>query len=176
MRLLFPKLSQLLPASWRPELRRGVRLAIDVGKARVGVARCDEDAILAVPVKTLRRDRYEADIDEAADLVEEYSAMEVIVGLPRHLNGKSSASARDARQWARNLALLIEPVTVRLIDERLTTVSAHRSLHEAGRSERNFRSVVDQAAAVVILEQALDTERNTGKPAGELVRPSHTGG
>ncbi len=153
-----------------------MRLAIDVGKARVGVARCDEDAILAVPVATLRRDRYDADLDEAADLVEEHGAIEVVVGLPLHLDGRTGVSARDARRWARALADRVQPVTVRLVDERLTTVAAHRRLHEAGRHERTFRSVVDQAAAVVILEQALETERRTGSPPGELLRPATRGG
>ena len=88
------------PAGFRP----GVRLAFDVGKARIGVARCDQDAILSVPVLTLRRDRYGADLDEAVDLVEEYGAFEVIVGLPKHMGGGSSSSTRDARAWARDLA------------------------------------------------------------------------
>ena len=113
---------------------------------------------------------------EAADLVEDLGVIEVIVGLPRHLDGRTGASARDARRWARALADRVRPVTVRLVDERLTTVTAHRSLHEAGCHERGFRAVVDQAAAVVILEQALETERRTGAPAGELLRPTIRGG
>lgn len=156
-------------------MRSGVRLAFDVGKARIGVARCDAQAILAVPVQTLRRDRYGADLDEAADLVAEHQASEVIVGLPKQLSGKGSASARDARKWARELAVIIAPVPVRLVDERLTTVTAQRELHEAGMAAKNFRPVVDQAAAVIILEQALETERRTGQPAGELVPPSQRG-
>lgn len=156
-------------------MRPGVRLAFDVGRARIGVARCDPDAILAFPVETLRRDRYGADLDEAADLVAEHEACEVIVGLPRSLGGGSSSSTRDAWRWARELAGIIAPVTVRLVDERLTTVSAHRSLHEAGLREKSFRGVVDQAAAVVILEQALAAERSTGTPAGERVQPSKRG-
>ncbi|WP_147681268.1 Holliday junction resolvase RuvX [Actinomyces ruminicola] len=156
-------------------MRTGVRLAFDVGKVRVGVARCDADAILAVPLTTLHRDRYGADLEEAADLVDELSAMEVIVGLPRSLSGGSSRSTKDARRWAGELAALIAPVRVRLVDERLSTVSAHRALHESGRREQNFRSVVDQAAAVVILEQALATERSTNTPAGDVAAPIQRG-
>ncbi|WP_279014546.1 Holliday junction resolvase RuvX [Actinomyces oris] len=160
------------PTQFRP----GVRIAFDVGKARIGVARCDQDAILSFPVVTLRRDRYGADLDEAVDLVEEYGAFEVIVGLPKHMGGGSSSSTRDARAWARDLASrLPQRVCVRLVDERLTTVSAHRDLHAAGLKERSFRGIVDQAAAVVILEQAITTERMSGVPAGERVHPIKRG-
>ncbi|MCR2052267.1 Holliday junction resolvase RuvX [Actinomyces bowdenii] len=156
-------------------MRPGVRLAFDVGKVRIGVARCDQDAILAFPVETLRRDRYGADLDEAADLVAEHEALEVIVGLPRRMGGGSSSSTRDSRRWAQELAGIIAPVPVRLVDERLSTVSAYRGLHEAGLREKSFRSIVDQAAAVVILEQALAAERSTGAPAGERVHLSKRG-
>jgi len=153
-----------------------VRLAFDVGKARIGVARCDQDAIMSVPVVTLRRDRYGADLDEAVDLVEEYGAFEVIVGLPKHMGGGSSSSPGYARRCARDLASILPPqVCVRLVDERLTTVTAHRDLHEAGLKERSFRGIVDQAAAVVILEQAISTERTSGVPAGERVHPIKRG-
>ncbi|WP_250738925.1 Holliday junction resolvase RuvX, partial [Actinomyces sp. 186855] len=145
------------------------------GTARVGVARCGADAILAVPVSTLSRDRYGADLDEAADLVEEHAAVEAVVGLPRQLAGGSSSSTRDARRWARRLASLITPVPVRLVDERMTTVTAQQALHASGRHAKDFRAVVDQAAAVVILEHALETERRTGSPAGELVVPTRAG-
>lgn len=156
-------------------LRPGVRLAFDVGKARVGVARCDAEGILAVPVTTLRRDRYGADLQEAADLVEEHDAIEVVVGLPTNLRGKSTPSTKDARRWALELAGMVGPVAVRMVDERLTTVSAHQALHGAGLKERSFRAVVDQAAAVVILNQALEAERRSGAPTGELVNPTRRG-
>ena len=91
-------------------------------------------------------------------------------------NGGSSSSTRDARRWARDLASILPPqVCVRLVDERLTTVTAHRDLHEAGLKERSFRGIVDQAAAVVILEQAISTERASGVPAGERVHPIKRG-
>ena len=150
--------------------RTGVRLAFDVGKARIGVARCDQDAILSFPVVTLRRDRYGADLDEAVDLVDEYGAFEVIVGLPKHMGGGSSSSTRDARRWARDLASrLPQRVCVRLVDERLTTVAAHAALTEAGREIRRQRDIVDQAAASIILNTALETERRTGRAPGQGV-------
>ena len=152
------------------DFRPGVRIAFDVGKARIGVARCDQDAILSFPVVTLRRDRYGADLDEAVDLVDEYGAFEVIVGLPKRMGGGSSSSTRDARNWARDLAGRLHPqVCVRLVDERLTTVAAHAALTEAGREIRRQRDIVDQAAASIILNTALETERRTGRAPGQGV-------
>ncbi|MFD1719177.1 Holliday junction resolvase RuvX [Georgenia deserti] len=152
------------------QLRRGVRIAVDVGRVRIGLARCDPDGILATPVRTVQRSNAAPDTDlrEIADLVGAENALEVLVGLPRSLNGKNGPAATTARQYARALADLVD-VPVRLVDERLTTVSAHQALHSAGRSGRRHREVVDQVAAVLILEQALESERRTGVPAGEAV-------
>jgi putative Holliday junction resolvase len=153
-------------------MRTGVRIAVDVGSARVGVAATDRTATLASPVTVLRRDvRGLRDLDELAGLVGEREAVEVIVGLPRTLRGRDSTSTTDARRYAAALAARIAPVPVRLVDERLTTVSAAQQLRAAGRDARSSRSVVDAAAAVVLLEAALDRERNTGAPAGEQVQP-----
>lgn len=150
----------------------GVRVAVDVGSARVGVAASDRTATLASPVVVLRRDvRGLRDLDELAALVSEREAVEVIVGLPQTLRGRDSASTADARAYAAALAARIAPVPVRLVDERLTTVSATQQLRAAGRDARASRTVVDAAAAVVLLEAALDRERNTGAPAGEQVQP-----
>ncbi len=150
-------------------LRPGVRLAVDLGQARVGVARTDPAGLLATPVATLRRDTgAETDMDRIVDLAEETGAIEILVGLPRSMDGAERTSARTVRRWAGRLAGRAG-VPVRLVDERLTTVSAHRLLHEAGRAERSHRAVVDQVAAVVILESALDQERRTGEPAGSPV-------
>lgn len=148
-------------------MRRGKRFAVDVGEVRVGVATCDPDGILATPVATLRR--RQRDITDVAQMVSDAEAIEVIVGLPFNMDGSEGASARHARKWARQLARRIAPVPVRMVDERLSTVTAHSQLHAAGRDMRSHRSVVDQAAAIVILETALETERRTGKPCGELV-------
>ena len=148
---------------------RGIRYGVDVGKARVGVARCDPDGVLASPVATLRRDRKRgSDLTELTGLITEWEAVLVYVGLPVNLRGASTASTQDAVDYARELQQRLQgagsEAEVRLVDERLTTVSAQRQLHEAGRTVKDSRSVIDQAAAVAILEQALETEH--GAPAG----------
>jgi putative holliday junction resolvase len=153
-----------------PGLRRGVRLGVDVGTVRIGVARCDAAGILATPVRTVARRKDGADVAEIAGLVREHEAIEVLVGLPRSLSGREGKSAGAARGYAVRVAAAVAPVPVRLVDERLTTVSAHQALHASGRPGRRHREVVDQVAAVMIVEQALEVERRSGKPAGELVR------
>ena len=149
-------------------MRTGVRLGIDVGRARVGVARCDPHGMLATPVETLAR--REEPVASIRRLVDEFEAIEVIVGLPLSLSGAETASTADSRDIAEQLAAVLA-VPVRLVDERLTTVSAARGLREAGRTAKNSRSVVDQAAAVILLQHALDLERSTGNPPGALVEP-----
>jgi putative holliday junction resolvase len=153
-------------------MRAGVRLAVDVGSVRVGVAVTDPAATLALPLTVLRRDRRDThDLDQLTQLVTEREAIEVVVGLPRTLRGRDSTSTDDARSYAAALAARIAPVPVRLVDERLTTISATQQLRAAGRDARTSRGVIDAAAAVVLLESALDRERNTGTPAGEQVQP-----
>ena len=146
--------------------RRGVRLGVDVGKARVGVARCDPDGMLAVPVETVPRN--EASVARLTALANEYDAFEVLVGLPVSLSGGDTASTADARAFAGELATATGR-PVRLVDERLSTVSAHAALRESGRSQRSSRRIVDQVAAVVLLQQAIDVEKGTGTPAGLLM-------
>jgi putative holliday junction resolvase len=154
-------------------VRRGVRLAIDVGSVRVGVARSDPDALLATPVATLPRGG--SDLDDICGLVADLNVVEVVVGLPRSLSGQESHAAAAAREYARALVTRLrerrQATEVRLVDERLSTVAAERAMRAAGRSGRQQRAVVDQAAAVVILQHAMDAERVTGSPAGEAVPP-----
>jgi putative Holliday junction resolvase len=145
-----------------------VRLGIDVGKARVGVARCDADGLLAVPVETVPRD--EATVARIAAITTEYDAFEILVGLPISLSGGETASTDDARTVAADIARAIG-LPVRLVDERLSTVSAHAALRSSGRSQRSSRKLVDQIAAVVLLQQAIDVEKSTGNPAGVLLDP-----
>ncbi len=151
----------------RVPVRRGVRLAIDVGSARIGVARCDPGGTLASPLTTVTRGK--GDLARLAELAGETGAVEVIVGLPTTLSGQDGKAAADARGFARKLAARVAPVPVRLVDERFTTVTAHDALRAAGRDSRARRGVVDQAAAAVLLQAALDAERSTGHPAGEPV-------
>lgn len=151
-------------------IRPGVRLGVDVGEARVGLAVCDPAGILATPVATLRRDHDgEGDLDQIVAEATERGAIEVIVGLPRALSGVEGVAAQAIRGYASVLHRRLGGIPVRLVDERLSTVDAHRSLHASGVPGRSHRARVDQAAAVVILQAALDTERSTGRPAGERI-------
>ncbi|GFG49285.1 Holliday junction resolvase RuvX [Mycolicibacterium agri] len=138
---------------------RGRRLGVDVGKVRIGVAVSDPDCILATPVETVRRDRSDRHLRRLAQLVDELEAVEVVVGLPRTLADRTGPSAEDAIDIADALARRVAPVPVRLADERLTTVTAQRSLREAGVRARSQKGVIDQAAAVGILQSWLDQRR-----------------
>ncbi len=148
-------------------MRHGTRLGIDPGDARIGVARSDPSGFLATPVETVARQS--GDLDRIAELVSEEGVVEVVVSLPRSLSGREGPAALKVREFALTLARRIAPVPVRLCDERLTTVSAESMLRERGRKGSKRRAVVDQAAAVVILQQALDTERSSGRLPGEIV-------
>ena len=151
-------------------MRFGVRLGVDPGDARIGVASSDPSGFLATPVETVRRGK--GDVRRIAQLVEEREAVEVVVGLPRSLSGTEGPAAEKVREFAARLARRVAPVPVRLCDERLTTVSAESILREQGRSGARRRAVVDQAAAVLILQTALDTERLSGRAPGEIVEVS----
>jgi putative Holliday junction resolvase len=140
---------------------RGRRLGIDVGSVRIGVASSDPDGILATPVETVRRGRSGKHVRRLAELAAELEAVEVIVGLPRTLADRTGPSAQDAIELAEALARRVAPTPVRLADERLTTVSAQRSLRAAGVRAKEQRAVIDQAAAVAILQSWLDQRRAT---------------
>ena len=148
-------------------MRAGVRLAVDVGSVRIGVARSDPDGILASPLSVVRAGPDE--LDELAALTASSDAIEVIVGLPTSLSGQDFVAVSIVRGFAAELAWLIAPVPVRLVDERFTTTQAHDALRQGGKGSRARRGVVDAAAAAVLLQGALDTERATGHPPGELV-------
>ena len=145
----------------RPSSRRAGRvLGVDVGTVRVGVALSDPTGVIASPLETLRRAKDGSDLDRLAALVVEHEVAEVVVGEPRHLSGASGASAQDARAYSEALAGRITDVPVHLIDERLSTVTAAGHLREGGIDSRKQRSVIDQAAAVVILQQYLDSRQS----------------
>jgi putative pre-16S rRNA nuclease len=151
----------------KPAPTRGVRLGVDVGTVRIGVSRSDPDGLLATPVTTLARDRQPdtADTPRATDLlalaqfVGEYDAVEVVVGLPITLRGDESFAAKEARRYAGRLSALIAPVPVTLADERLSTALATRRLSDRGVRGKRRRAVVDQVAAVEILQSWLDAHR-----------------
>jgi putative Holliday junction resolvase len=150
-------------------LSQGVRLGVDVGAVRVGVAVSDPDGILATPLCTLARDRrtdeevgdgsVPTDIAELARLVAERDVVEVVLGLPVTLAGRDGLASVQVRAYADRLSSIIDPVPVRLADERMSTVVATRRLSERGLRGRKQRAVVDQAAAVEILQSWLDTQR-----------------
>lgn len=174
-------------------MSRGVRLGIDVGAARVGVARSDPQGTLAVPVETIHLTKSSAakaeqsgksgrrisdkrsggqlvdPIERISQLVEEYEVAEIFVGHPVGLSGKKGPAAELAEEFANKLAASTPDITVRLLDERLSTVQAQQNLHSSGISTRQGRSVIDQAAAVIILQTALDAERSNGEPIGTIV-------
>jgi putative Holliday junction resolvase len=139
---------------------RGRRLGIDVGTVRIGVAVCDPDGILATPLETVRRERDGRHLRRLVKLAGEHEVVEVVVGLPRTLADRAGTSARDAVELADALAARIAPIPVRLVDERLTTVSAQRALRDAGVRAKNQRTMVDQVAAVAILQTWLDQRRS----------------
>lgn len=148
-------------------MRFGVRLGIDPGDARIGVARSDPSGMLATPVETVPRGA--GDIDRIVAIALEEDAVEIVVGLPRSLSGREGPAAAKVREFAALVARRVAPTPVRLCDERLTTVTAEGMLRERGRKGSKRRAVVDQAAAVVILQHALDTERASGRVPGEKV-------
>jgi putative Holliday junction resolvase len=143
---------------------RGRRLGVDVGSVRVGVAICDPDGILATPLATVPRDSTQrddlpSDMTEIARLVREYEVVEIIVGLPVNLAGKEGPAATVTRQYADAIKTVVDPVPVLMVDERMSTVAATRRLSERGVRGKRQRAVVDQAAAVEILQSWLDTQR-----------------
>lgn len=156
------------------ETVHGSRLGVDVGRARVGLAATDPAGILASPVATLTRDVTNLlDVHRIVDEAIERDAVRVYVGDPINLRGQQTASTHDAHRFARHIARALAEAElstqVRLIDERLSTVSASQKLHQAGVSSRHQRSVIDQLAAVAILEHAMMLEEHSGANTGTLV-------
>lgn len=155
-------------------MRTGVRLGIDVGRARIGVAASDPHGMLAMPVRTVARARGAAagaaDVGEILAEAAEREALELVVGLPLSLSGAETPSTQDAKDFA--VLLTAGGIPVRLVDERLSTVSAQSALRASGRSSKQSRSVIDQAAAVVILQHALDAERASGAAPGSVLHPA----
>lgn len=146
--------------------RRGVRVGLDIGSVRVGIARCDPEGILAVPVTVVPRG--EGDLQAIAKLVTEHEAIEVLVGLPVTLRGEEGIAAESVREFSQELLRYVT-VPLRLVDERLSTVAAQRSLHDAGRNTRTSKSVIDAAAAAYMVQGAIEFEKTNSVPAGTLV-------
>ncbi|WP_216902741.1 Holliday junction resolvase RuvX [Nocardia alni] len=170
-------------ASDRPDAAtdpgRGRRIGIDVGTVRIGVASSDPDGILATPVETVTRAAkgkgaargaaggVPADLARIAQIVREYEAVEIIVGLPRTLRGENGSSATLAMKFAEQLHAVLPDVPIRLSDERLTTVTAARALRDSGVRARGQRQMIDQAAAISILQGWLDERSAVLRSAGD---------
>ena len=146
-------------------LPRGVRFGIDVGKVRIGVAQSDPDGLLAMPVETVQRQE-DGSVEALCARIVQLEPVFIYVGLPLSLDGSHTASTADAIALAHVIGAGTG-VQVQLIDERLSTVSAQSVLHASGKTTKSSRGVVDQVAAVMILQQALDMERAQGKTAGQ---------
>lgn len=148
-------------------MRVGVRLGLDIGSKRIGVARCDRDGLLAVPVIAL---------DATADwkralrsLLDEYEVFEIVVGIPVSLRGAEEVAAQQIRERVAEIKAEFPGLPIRGVDERMSSAAANKQLREAGHSTRSARTHVDSLAAAGILEFALEIERRTGQPAGELM-------
>ncbi|MCZ4518320.1 Holliday junction resolvase RuvX [Rhodococcus ruber] len=142
---------------------RGRRIGIDVGSVRIGIASSDPDGVLATPVETVPRSKIKGpdapDVVRVAEIVAEYEAVEIVIGLPRTLRGERGSAVDAAEKFGRSLHRRLGDVPIRMADERLTTVSASRALRDSGVRAKNQRSVIDQAAAVAILQGWLDERR-----------------
>lgn len=150
-------------------MRTGRRLAIDVGKVRIGVAASDFHAILASGLETVARGaELEPSLKRIVELVTEIDPIEIYVGLPVSMSGSHSASTADAIEFAKQLSLYVSP-EIRLIDERMTTVTAANALKLSGRDSKSGRQIIDQIAATVILEQAMEQEKSSGIKPGKAM-------
>lgn len=149
-------------------MRHGVRLGVDVGTVRIGIAVSDPEGRVATPLETVLRGRH--DLGRIAEIATNWAVVEVVLGLPLSMSGAEGPAARAVRDYSVTLAARVAPLPVRLVDERLSTVSAERGLRNAGVEGRRRRAVIDQVAAVQILQAALDTERTSGRAPGEMVQ------
>lgn len=144
--------------------QRGVRLALDWGRARIGVAACDPDGVMAYPVETINAK--DEPLRRIRALVAEYEPVEVVFGWPRNLAGKEGPAVDALRLVLADLEMAIAPVPVVLVDERMSTAEATRKLAAAGKDSRARRGIIDQVAAVGILDSALESRRAGGQPHG----------
>jgi putative Holliday junction resolvase len=134
---------------------RGRRIGIDYGDVRVGVAISDPEAILVSPLITLKNDSEL--FKNIAEIVEEHQPIYVALGSPVHLSGESGSKAASVAEFAAKLKSSIS-VDIYMIDERLTTKSAQTQLREVGIAANKSKAIIDQVAAVNILNQALNLE------------------
>ena len=148
-------------------MRTGVRIGLDLGSKRIGVARSDRDGLLAVPVAVLDAT---ADWEQQfAALLAEQPVLEVVIGMPITLRGTAELAAEQMRARIHEIHARFPELQLRIVDERLSSSTANRQLRAAGHDTKSARTVVDAVAAAELLEYALEFERRTGQPAGELL-------
>ena len=150
-------------------MRKGVRLALDLGGVRTGVARCDASGVLASPMAVWQASSAAELIPLLSLALAQDEVLEIIVGLPTDLRGNEAVAAHSVRSLVHDLAVALPTVTFRLVDERLTTAAARKQLQAAGYSTRTDKALIDAAAATILLEDALEAERRQGVPPGEPV-------
>ena len=138
-------------------MQRGRRIAFDYGDVRIGVATSDADSIICSPLTTLKSSDKSL-LKSISEIFLEIQPIQIFVGRPAQLSGKDGAATEKAAAFADVLRGITE-IEVIMIDERLSTVSAARSLREAGKSAKDSKDSIDMAAAVGILEFAIDLEK-----------------
>ncbi len=145
----------IFDASVLNSLPLGRLLGVDFGEKRMGLALCDPMQTIASSLKTLVYLSHQFPCAEIADIVQEQNVIAVIVGLPLHMNGRAGDKATLAAAFADALSGCLK-TPVYMYDERWTTVSAHKSLQERGKSPSKHRDRVDQIAAAFLLQSFLD--------------------
>jgi putative Holliday junction resolvase len=150
-------------------MRTGVRIALDLGSVRIGVARCDSTGTLASPHDVWQVAEPEVLIEQLKSLINEYEPIEIVVGLPTDMRGEQGIAAQNVREQARGLQIHFPQITWRLVDERLTTAAARKQLAASGYTTRTDRKLIDAASAVILLEDTLEAERRQGVAPGEVV-------
>jgi len=138
-------------------MQRGRRIAFDYGDVRIGVAVSDPDSILSSPLATLKATDKNL-LEQISAIFSEIEPVAIYVGRPALLSGNDGTAAEKAAGFASLLSTVTE-VPVKMIDERMSTVSAARNLREAGRNARDSKKEIDMAAAVAILDFAIEIEK-----------------
>lgn len=138
---------------------RGALLGLDLGDKTIGVASCDPDRRVATPVTTIRRTKFTSDAEQLARLARERSAVGLILGLPRNMDGSEGPRAQATRAFARNLARVL-PLPLAFWDERLSTSAMERSLIAINVSRSRRAAKIDESAATFILQGAIDRLTN----------------
>jgi len=149
-------------------MKPGRRIAFDFGDVRIGVAVTDASGILATPLRFLQNSEANL-ISEISSLYQEYQPIYTAIGFPSHLSGVESQKSKSVSDFAAKVIKITEN-PIYLIDERLTTISASRSLREAGLNSKSSKNEIDSMAAAAILESALNQERIQGEPMNRYMK------